>query len=142
MRETMLDLDYRINEPEHYAASGKLTRRILNQVNERSPMTIPAETFNQATEKYYRTRLRTQHIEESFNLLTEDIIKLELAESGISQEMRSLLHSILQEKNLPSFMETAQSEVIAEKAVPATLEKIVSLILVYIHYKKNLFSKF
>ena len=56
--------------------------------------------------------------------------------------MRSLLHSILNEKNLPSFMETAQSEVMQEKAAPATLEKIVSLILVYIHYKKNLYSKF
>jgi len=39
-------------------------------------------------------------------------------------------------------METAQSEVIDEKAAPATLEKIVSLILVYIHYKNNLYSKF
>ena len=142
MRETMRDLDARINEPDHYAASGKLTRGILNQVNSQSPMNIPAGTFNQATEKYYRTTLRTQHIEESFNLLRDDIIKLELAESGISQEMRSSLHSILHEKNLPSFMETAQSEVIEEKAAPATLEKIVSLILVYIHYKKNLYSKF
>jgi hypothetical protein len=62
--------------------------------------------------------------------------------SSVSHEMRSLLHSILQEKNLSSFMETAQSEVMREKAAPQTMEKLVYLILAYIHYKNNFYSKF
>jgi hypothetical protein len=142
MRETILDLECRINEPDHYAASGKLTRGILNQVNAKSPMTLPADTFNQAAEKYYRTALRNQHIRESFNLLGEDIINLDRTSSGISHEMRSLLHSILQEKNLPSFIQTVQSEVMQKKAGPEILEKLVYLILVYVYYKKNSYSKF
>jgi len=142
MRETILDLECRINEPDHYAASGKLTRGILNQVNAKSPMTLPADTFNQAAEKYYRTALRNQHITESFNLLSEDIIKLDRTSSGISHEMRSLLHSILREKNLPSFIQTVQSEVMQKKAGPEILEKLVYLILVYVYYKKNSYSKF
>jgi cell division septum initiation protein DivIVA len=142
MRETIRDLECRINEPDHFAASGKLTRGILSQANARSTMTLQANTFNQAAEKYYRTALRNQHIKESFNLLSEDIIKLDRAASDISQEMRSLLHSILQEKNLPSFMKTVQREVMQEKAAPQMLEKLVCLILVYIHYKKNSYSKF
>jgi signal transduction histidine kinase len=105
-------------------------------------MTLPAGTFNLAAEKYYRTVLRKQHIRESFDILREDIIKLDQAVSGISHEMRSLLHSILQEKNPVSFMETAQSEVMREKAAPQTLEKLVYLILAYIHYKNNFYSKF
>ena len=142
MRETIRDLECRIDEPDHYAASGKLTRGILNQATAQSPMALPADTFNQAAEKYYRTALRNQHIIESFNLLYEDIIKLDQASSGISQEMRSLLHSILQEKNLPSFLKTVQSEVMQEKAAPETLEKLIYLILAYIYYKNNLYSKF
>ena len=142
MRETIRDLEYRINEPDHFAASGKLTRGILDQANAQSPMTLPADTFNREAEKYYRTTLRNQHIKESFDLLCEDIIELDQASSGISQEMRSLLHSILQEKNLPSFLKAVQSEVLQEKAAPETLEKLVYLILAHIYYKNNLYFKF
>jgi hypothetical protein len=142
MRETIRDLECRINEPDHFAASGKLTRGILDQVNAQSAMTLPAETFNQATENYYRTTLRNQHIDESFTILCKDITKLDRTESGISQEMRNLLHSILKESDLPSFLKRVQVEVIQEKASPEILEKLVKLILVYIHYKKNLYAKF
>ena len=142
MRETILDLECRINEPDRFAASGKLTSGILNQANAKSPMNLQADTFNLAAEKYYRTVLRKQHIKESFDILREDIIKLDQAVSGVSHEMRSLLHNILQEKNPASFMETAQSEVMQEKTTPQTLEKLVYLILAYIHYKNNFYSKF
>jgi hypothetical protein len=142
MNEAIRDLENRINEPDHYAASGKLTGGILNQVTAKSPMNLPAGTFNLAAEKYYRTALRKQHIKESFDILGEDIIKLDQAVSSVSHEMRSLLHNILQEKNLSLFMETAQSEVMREKAAPQTMEKLVYLILAYIHYKNNFYSKF
>jgi len=142
MRETIRDLELRINEPDHFAASGKLTHGILNQVNAKSPMTLPADTFNQATEKYYRTGLRNQHIDESLNILCKDIIKLDRAESVISQEMRSLLHSILKESDLPSFLKRAHVEVMQGKAKTETLEKLVHLILIYVHYKNNLHLKF
>jgi hypothetical protein len=141
MRETIKDLEYRINEPDHFAASGKLTRGILNQVGAKSPMTLPATIFNQATEKYYRTTLRNKHVDESFDILSKDITKLDRAESGISQEMRSLLHSILQEKDLASFLKRVQVEAMQGKAATQTMEKVVYLILVYVYYKKNLYSK-
>jgi hypothetical protein len=105
-------------------------------------MNLPAGEFNQAAEKYYRTALREQHTRESFDILGEDIIKLDKVSSDVGHEMRNLLHSILQGKNPASFMETAQSEVIREKAAPQTLEKIVYLILAYIFYKNNFYSKF
>ena len=142
MRESIRDLEYRINEPDNFAASGKLTSGILNQANAKSPMNLPAGEFNLAAEKYYRTVLREQHIKESFDILHEDIMKLDQAVSGVSHEMRNLLHSILQGKNPASFMEAAQSEVMLGKAAPQTLGKIVYLILAYVHYKNNFYSKF
>jgi signal transduction histidine kinase len=142
MRETIRDLGYRINEPDHFSAAGKLTRGILNQAHAKSPMNLQADTFNLAAEKYYRTVLREQHIREAFDILREDIVKLDQAVSGISHEMRNLLHSILQGKNPASFMETAQSEVILGTTEPQTLEKLVYLILAYTHYKNNFYSKF
>jgi hypothetical protein len=142
MRDTITDLECRINEPDHYAASGKLTRGILNQANAQSPMGLPAEIFNQAAEKYYRTELRDQHIEESFNFLGEDIVKLNRATSSVSQEMRSLLHNTVRENDLSSFLKRVQNEVMQGNASPTTLEKLVHLVLAYIYYKKNSYSKF
>ncbi|MFA5322165.1 MAG: hypothetical protein WC373_05770 [Smithella sp.] len=142
LRETISDLECRINDPDHFAASGKLTGGILNQANVQSPMTLSADTFNQTAEKYYRTVLRKKHIRESFDILREDIINLDQTSGSLNEEMRILLHSLLQEKNLPSFLSTVQSEVMRGKAEPATLEKITYLILVYIHYKNNFYSKF
>jgi hypothetical protein len=142
MRETILDLEYRINEPDHFAASGKLTNGILNKANAQSPMTLSAGTFNQAAEKYYRTVLRKKHIRESFDILREDIINLDQTSGSLNDEMRILLHSILQDKNLPSFLRIVQSEVMREKAEPQTLEKLAYLILAFIHYKNNIYSKF
>ncbi len=142
MRETIRDLECRINEPDHFAATGKLIRGIINQANAKSPMTVPADRFNQGAEKYYRTELRNRHIRESFSFLSKDIVKLDQAVSDTNHEIRSLLHSILQEKNLPSFLTRVQGEVIQERATSETLETLVYIILAYIHYKDNLHSKF
>jgi hypothetical protein len=142
MRETIWDLGYRINEPDYFATSGKLTNGILDKANAQSPMSLPAGTFNQAAEKYYRTALRKKHISESFDILREGIINLDRTSGRLNDERRILLHSILQEKNLSSFLSAVQSEVIWEQSEPATLEKIAYLVLAYIHYKNNLYSKF
>ena len=142
MREAMRDLECRINEPDNFAASDKLIRGILNQANSKSPLSLPAATFNQAAEKYYRTALRKDHIRESFDILSEDIITLDQDSSNINDEMRTLLHIILQGKNLPSFLRTVRSEVMREKAALQTLEKLAYLILVDIHYKNIFYSKF
>ena len=56
--------------------------------------------------------------------------------------LRSLKTLLLQEKNPDSFMETVQSELMRGKAEPQTLEKLVYLILAYIHYKNNFYYKF
>ena len=69
-------------------------------------------------------------------------MKLDRASSGISEKMRNLLHGILKEKNLLSFIKRIESEIVQEKAPPETLEKLVYLILVYIYYKNNIHFKF
>ncbi len=56
LKELIRDLESRINDPEQYAASGKLTRGILRSVNARSPMALRADTFNQATDSNLHSR--------------------------------------------------------------------------------------
>jgi hypothetical protein len=71
------DLWHRIEFPEQYASSGRLTRNIVEQCGHNRALDIPAHEFNAAAERYYRTTLRTNHIEEAAELLTPTMEKLQ-----------------------------------------------------------------
>jgi hypothetical protein len=141
LKETVNDLERRINEQNHFAASGKITSKILNNANALSPMSMNPDTFNHAAEKYYRTELRKNHIKESFDLLKKDIFILDKLTGSLSFEIKKLMRIILKESPLDSFIENAQTEITQEKASSELLEKMLYLILAYIHYKDNYYSK-
>lgn len=75
MKEVISDLDNRIQEPDRYAASGRLTRDILDHVGARTPFKLSGTEFNQAAETFYRTTLRKQHLEEALAVVSEDCKK-------------------------------------------------------------------
>ena len=142
VKETISDLESRINEPNQFAVSGKLSRGILNHANSRSPMSsLNHDTFNHAAEKYYRTELRKKHITESFDLFNKDISSLDKASNFLSYDIKKILRIILKESTLNSFIENAQTVIMQEKASTELLEKMIYLILTYIHYKNNYYSK-
>ena len=103
---------------------------------------MTADKFNEAAEKYYRTDLRNRHIREAFELLGEDMIKLDHKSDGLRQDIRSLLHAVLKETNITKFLNQAEREIIEETAFKETLEKLAGIILVHIHYKTELNRKF
>jgi hypothetical protein len=70
------DLWHRIEFPDQYASSGRLTRNIVDQCGHNRALDIPAPEFNAAAERYYRTTLRTNQIEEATELLTPAMEKL------------------------------------------------------------------
>lgn len=141
LEETISDLERRINEPDKFAASGKLTGVILGQINARSPISVNPDTFNRAMEKYYRTELRQKHIKESFNLLNKELSNMDKEDSFLSYEMKQIFHLILKDSALNSFMENAQSEIINGRTSTALLEKLICLILAYVHYQNNHYYK-
>ena len=142
MRESIDELDARLSEPERFSACGRLTSGILNTAGAESALDLSADKFNQAAERYYRTDLRNRHIQEAFGLLREDMTKLENVSDGLRQDIRHLLHGILKEKTIGEFLDRAEQEIIGETALEETLEKLVNIILVHIHYKTELNRKF
>ncbi|MBN1471700.1 MAG: hypothetical protein JW925_07955 [Syntrophaceae bacterium] len=142
MRESIDELALRLDEPERYSACGRLTRGILDTAHAKSPLDLSADRFNHAAEKYYRTDLRNLHIQEAFGLLGEDMVKLDHASDGLRQDIRSLLYNVLKETNIAKFIAQAEREIIGETASKETLEKLVGIILVHIHYKTELNRKF
>jgi len=142
MRESIDELESRLNEPALYSTYGKLTRGILNMANAKSPLDLNADVFNLSAEKYYRTDLRNRHIRDAFELLREDMIKLENASGSQRGDIRELLDGILKEKTIGEFLDHAEQDIIRETAPEETLGKLVEVILVHIHYKTQLNRKF
>lgn len=142
MRESINELELRLNEPERYSACGRLTREILNTARAKSPLALSADRFNRAAEKFYRTDLHNLHIREAFRLLGEDMVKLDHASDGLRQDIKSLLYSVLKETNIAKFIDQAEREILGETVLKETLEKMIGIVLVHIHYKTELNHKF
>jgi len=142
MRESVEELELRLDEPARYSACGKLTSGILNMAGAESPLSLSADKFNQAAEKYYRTKLRNRHIGEAFGLLSKDMIKLDYASVGLRQDIRSLFGSVLEGSTITKFLDLARQNVVEETASKETLEKLICILLVHIHYKTELNRKF
>jgi hypothetical protein len=73
MRETIDDLERRLEAPEEYAASGRLQRGILDEAGAKSPMRLSADEFGEASERYYRGALKRRHLAEALDALEEDL---------------------------------------------------------------------
>ena len=64
------------------SAAGRLTGGIMTAAGYRQrPLAVPAERFNLASEAYYRTELRVDHLKEGLAVLADDCRRLE-QESG------------------------------------------------------------
>ncbi len=69
LKETIHELQQRIESFQTFSVAGKLTRGILNTANVSTPIKLSGEEFNQAAENYYRDVLRKYHLEEALNVL-------------------------------------------------------------------------
>ncbi len=140
LNDTICDLEDRISDSSHFTASSKLTRGILQTVNARSPMDLPAESFNKAAEKYYRTTLRRIHLAESMNILRQELKHIERHLDALDQTLRRDLQKVLQNVDTMTFFDRIQSDVLEDQVDPETLEKLACLLFVYVYSKPPVHS--
>ena len=132
LRETLDDLAVRLDDPDHQAAIGKLTRGILQEGNVRSPFKLSADEFNQASERFYRSTLRSRHIREALMFFKEYAAQLDAPNVRQNQVIREALHEILTNQGGSDFISHAEQDILEEKASEDTLEKMVRLMVVAI----------
>ena len=137
LKEAVIDLKSRITDPDHYAASGKITNAILATLDSRSPMSVAPDRFNLAAEEYYRTGLRSRHVAESFNLLKQALQPAEQNNLTASAEIRHALGSVNPENHPEYFLDSIQRELAQAQSTPDRLEQLVGLILVYVAQAEN-----
>ncbi|MFO7568926.1 MAG: hypothetical protein R6W75_03935 [Smithellaceae bacterium] len=141
MKETLCDLEARLRKPAVFAASGKLTREIMQQAGKRSPMAMDAESFNTQAEAYYRTGLRRRHMEEAFDHLRDLVVRMDKVEMQGKEDMRALLRGLFGDEDASSFFNRARLAVLDEQASIQTLEKLIALVIIHAQGKSDVSRK-
>lgn len=132
MEETIKDLGRRVNEPETFSVSQRLTGDICKEAGVSSPMKLGGKEFNLASERFYRDKLRKLHLEEAMACAEQEVaFYMAKAEKG-DDSCREVLQSILAGMNPNSFFESARKNITGEKATAEVLCKLIQLVLVII----------
>jgi hypothetical protein len=118
--DTVADLEERVTNPEERSATAALTRCILDEVGETSPMRMSGDDFNHAAEQYYRTTLRKAQMGEAFEVLEADARRLDLP-GPAGGRAAEFIHSV-------------RRDVIEERADADTLRRLIHLTLAIVRH--------
>jgi len=100
----------------------------------KSPFHYPAEVFNGAMERYYRTGLKSRYLDESLVILANDCRRLEkLGEPGLRQVMAA----ISSEVTASEYVTQNRQAILDESANPGLLQEMLRIGLAIIHYERN-----
>ena len=130
MQDTIRNLELRINEPENYSASRRLTKDICKEANISSPMRLDGREFNLASEKFYRETLRVRHLEESLNIAEQEIFSFSGRADRGDQDCRGLIKLIMQDLDPGLFLGAIRKSIIEERVTAEVLSRLIQLVLV------------
>jgi hypothetical protein len=94
LEQSLKDLGTRIEPATTTSATARLTGAILDRSGARTPLKVSADTFNAASEAYYREELRAAYIREGFHDLREDLHKTPVSPSLIQATGNNNLHNV------------------------------------------------
>ncbi len=124
-------LQERLIDPQ-LAAAGKIIAHATGILRgKRTAGKIPADMFNAATEKYYRTELKANQLQEGLAVLLADCMELEhVADCNLREVMKAIDPEI----SAHEYLRRVEKSVRMENASPATLRHMLHLCLAVCHY--------
>lgn len=131
MRDTIDKLRLRLKEPKRYSATGKLTRKILEQCNARSPFDLSAAEFNAAAENYYRDELRNQNLEQAIKTMQVDAVTLG-RRAAVDKDFASAIRDLLGEQPVAEYVKRVSKEVLGSSLPPGELSRFINLLILII----------
>ncbi|OPY85694.1 MAG: hypothetical protein A4E72_01863 [Syntrophus sp. PtaU1.Bin208] len=133
LKDTLQDLEFRLESPRLYSALGRLTASILKEVGALSPLQVKSEVFNLAAERYYRHGLRRRHIEEALDLLVEELAAFQKDCRGMRQETKSAMNLLFKNEEPPAFIRRLRGKILEGSVAEGDLEKLIYLVIISIH---------
>ncbi|MFZ2805072.1 MAG: hypothetical protein WA081_23520 [Desulfosalsimonadaceae bacterium] len=133
LETTMENLSQRIESWSNCSAAAKLTRGILNETRAKSPMALPAQGFNAAAEQYYRHTLRKQHMNEAFDQLMTDALKVDSSLICGSSHYHQSLKGILDGNTACQFVKSQRKAMMNNRITTKDLQKTICFLILSIH---------
>ncbi|MGQ0809909.1 MAG: hypothetical protein ACT4OO_01615 [Nitrospiraceae bacterium] len=137
LRDTLLNLRQRLDDPEQHAASGKVTADILKKTGTRSAMQLSGQEFNLAAEQYYRNTLRVRQLREAVDLLEHDFIEIDAAADTRAQRYRRMAISVIGQRDTAEFLAMAKEGLLDETIDEHSLRQYIHLTLIAIERDMN-----
>ena len=139
LEDTMLDLKSRLDRPEALSAAARLTKGIVNHAGTRSPLSMGADEFNLAAERFYREKLKRKHIGEAMSFLEHDVRRLERdVEKG--EPVREALHSISKGSDPLEYLRPMRPRVEDETLSSEELRDLIYLTLVTVFADRKFYE--
>lgn len=128
VEDTLNDLERRVENPKDNAASEVLTRDILATTGAADALSLDADEFNLAAERYYRQDLLRQHMAEGLDALGAAIAGVEkMAE--ISPQAREILSLALEQLSARQFLESVREDLLRGTLPCEQLQRVAWLML-------------
>ncbi len=130
LTDTLRDLGLRLKEPG-ITALDKITDGVLQATGKRRALALPADSFNGATEAYYRDELKRRHTREGLGVLVADCEQLErLDDPHLRQVMAG------RTRCAAAFLKDISESIVAETASPDDLRHILQIGLAVVHHHR------
>lgn len=141
MKDTITDLENRINYPDKYSAAGKLTKDICSKLNIKKPMDVDASTFNEAAGCYYREELRLKHYKESLDSLKEDMVRLDKHGETDGPYKNALVKILPENSTATAFFQMMSESLLNDSTKQDDLEIIIQLITLSIRFDQDIYQE-
>jgi hypothetical protein len=119
------------------SAADRLTRGILDTAGARAPQKLPAEVFNQASERYYRETLRYQQMEEGLDGLQEDLAAIDAPQVWRQGRYNRPLYQLLKGQSAEEYVNRHRQALRFEMASEETLEKLIHLFILTTLHRRH-----
>lgn len=126
--DTLSDLERRLENPKEHAASEVLTRDILAAAGAKNPLSLDADEFNLAAERYYRRDLLQRHMSEGLDALDEAIVRVEKI-AVLSPHVRETLQMALGPRSARHFLESVREDLLQGSLPSKQLQRVAWLML-------------
>lgn len=129
LKETIKDLEARVNEPESHSAAGRITRGILDNCGTHDPFRVSAREFNMAAERYYRTDLRQKQTEEAWAVVEKEFRLLLSGRELAPVEFIKALNSMVKGRDWESFSLLVQKGIKENKLEVELVHRLIILVV-------------
>jgi hypothetical protein len=128
MKETIDDLNDRLDGATGRQAAARLTKDILEGLGARTPLDVKGETFNGAAEEFYRNPLRLRHLSEALDLLEDELTGLASPSSPHHATTGRLLYGLASGDPLV-YLRSLRDALMAERAPVDDILRLICAVL-------------